>query len=88
MGPSRRTAIIAAIVVIAIVLIYFWQRPERRGIRTSTTPTYTYRIVNTYPHDTGAFTQGLVFADGVLYEGTGLNGRSSLREVDLETGEV
>jgi glutamine cyclotransferase len=40
------------------------------------------------PHDTAAFTQGLVYRDGFLYEGTGLNGRSQLRKVRLETGEV
>lgn len=49
---------------------------------------YTYRVMNVYPHDHGAFTQGLVYEDGFLYEGTGLYGRSSLREVVLETGEV
>ena len=49
---------------------------------------YTYRVVETYPHDREAFTQGLVFADGMLYESTGLRGRSSLRLVELETGEV
>lgn len=49
---------------------------------------YTYAVVNVYPHDPGAFTQGLVYADGVLYESTGLNGRSSLRRVALQTGEV
>jgi glutamine cyclotransferase len=48
----------------------------------------TYQVVNTYPHDPGAFTQGLVYEDGFLYEGTGLNGNSSLRKVALETGEV
>ena len=51
-------------------------------------PTYTYRVVNTYPHDQSAFTQGLVFEQGVLYEGTGLRGRSTLRRVALETGDV
>jgi len=51
-------------------------------------PTYTYKVVRAFPHDRAAFTQGLVFADGVLYEGTGLYGRSSLRKVDLETGAV
>lgn len=51
-------------------------------------PVYTYEVVNTYPHDPNAFTQGLVYADGALFEGTGLNGRSSLREVDLTTGGV
>ena len=49
---------------------------------------YTYRVVHTYPHDPGAFTQGLVYEDGYLYEGTGLFGRSSLRKVVLETGKV
>ena len=51
-------------------------------------PLYTYTVVRTYPHDRDAFTQGLQYTDGVLYEGTGLNGRSSIRKVKLETGEV
>lgn len=53
-------------------------------------PVYRYRVVNVYPHDPEAFTQGLVYEpqEGVLYEGTGLWGRSSLRRVELETGEV
>jgi glutaminyl-peptide cyclotransferase len=51
-------------------------------------PRYTYQVVRTYPHDPNAFTQGLQFVDGVLYEGTGLNGRSSIRKVKFETGEV
>ena len=51
-------------------------------------PAYTYNIVHTYPHDRNAFTQGLVFEDGVLYEGTGLLGHSTLRRVELETGEI
>lgn len=52
------------------------------------TPVDTYRVVKTYPHDPGAYTQGLVYRDGFLFESTGLNGRSSLRKVRLETGEV
>ncbi|GEM_PF-55621 len=55
---------------------------------TATVAVYTYTIVNTYPHDPNAFTQGLIYTDNILYEGTGLNGRSSLRKVDLETGQV
>jgi len=51
-------------------------------------PVYTYNIVNTYPHDRSAFTQGLVFEGGVLYEGTGLLGQSTLRRVELETGDI
>lgn len=49
---------------------------------------YGYRIVNVYPHDDGAFTQGLTFHEGALFEGTGQYGRSTLREVELETGRV
>lgn len=51
-------------------------------------PVYGYRVVNSFPHDRGAFTQGLQFAGGFLYESTGLRGRSSLRQVDLESGVV
>ncbi|MBN2593437.1 MAG: glutaminyl-peptide cyclotransferase [Sedimentisphaerales bacterium] len=49
---------------------------------------WTYKVVNTFAHDPKAFTQGLVFEDGFLYEGTGLNGRSELRKVELETGNI
>jgi len=52
------------------------------------TPVYSYRVVAVFPHDARAFTQGLVYDGGDFYEGTGLRGRSSLRKVDLETGEV
>lgn len=47
---------------------------------------YTYKVTAVYPHDTGAYTQGLIWHDGKLYEGTGQNGRSELRRVDLESG--
>jgi glutaminyl-peptide cyclotransferase len=49
---------------------------------------YTFAIVAAYPHDTAAFTQGLAYRDGFLYEGTGREGHSSLRKVHLETGEI
>jgi glutaminyl-peptide cyclotransferase len=51
-------------------------------------PLMTYEVVNTYPHDPTAFTQGLIYHAGYLYESTGLYGESSLRKVALETGEV
>ena len=51
-------------------------------------PTYTYKIVNRWPHDTSAFTEGLIFKDGALYESTGRNGSSDLRTVDLTTGNI
>lgn len=52
------------------------------------TAIYRYKIVETYPHDRRAFTQGLVFEDGVLYESAGLYGDSTLRKVELESGEI
>ncbi len=58
------------------------------GTSQTQTPVAGFEVVNSWPHDTGAFTQGLLFHDGSLYESTGLNGRSSLRRVVLETGEV
>jgi glutamine cyclotransferase len=51
-------------------------------------PVYSAQVVATYPHDSGAFTQGLFFRDGFLYESTGLKGRSTVRKVVLETGKV
>jgi glutaminyl-peptide cyclotransferase len=54
----------------------------------SAAASYGFRIVNVYPHDSRAYTQGLVFLNGVFYESTGLNGRSSIRKVRIETGEV
>jgi len=51
-------------------------------------PIAGYRVVKIYPHDRHAFTQGLQYVDGVLYEGTGQYGQSGIRKVKLETGEV
>jgi glutamine cyclotransferase len=58
------------------------------AVAVSASAADTYRIVHTYQHDRNAFTQGLLYKDGHLYESTGKNGRSSLRMVDLETGRV
>jgi glutamine cyclotransferase len=51
-------------------------------------PVWRHEIVGSFPHDSRAFTQGLVFRDGFLYESTGRNGESSLRKVEIETGTV
>jgi len=48
----------------------------------------SYQVIHTYPHDAQAFTQGLIYLDGHLYESTGLEGHSSLRMEDLETGRI
>ncbi len=49
---------------------------------------FKVRIVKKYPHDPEAYTQGLLYAKGFLYESTGLHGKSSLRKVELETGRI
>jgi len=51
-------------------------------------PVYGYEVVKSYPHDEKAFTQGLIFSNGFLYESTGQEGKSSLRKVEIETGKV
>ncbi len=57
--------------------------PARKRI-----PVYGVKVINTYPHDPAAFTEGLVISDGVMYESTGQKGKSSLRRVGLTTGEI
>jgi len=87
---NARLAIYLAVAIIALVLALLVGRGTitRDLIGSTDVPVYTYRIVNEYPHDPGAFTQGLFYDGAVLYEGTGRRGRSSLRRVDLESGEV
>ncbi|MFB3763931.1 MAG: glutaminyl-peptide cyclotransferase [Methanotrichaceae archaeon] len=61
---------------------------EAENASDTCVPVYGYKIINNYPHDIGAFTEGLVYDNGTLYEGTGLDGKSTLRKVDLKTGKV
>jgi glutaminyl-peptide cyclotransferase len=72
-----------SVLSVAALMLANQRLPEPRLL-----PVYGYRVVRTYPHDPKAFTQGLQYVDGFLYEGTGLNGSSSIRKVKLETGEV
>jgi glutamine cyclotransferase len=74
MAALRRSSILVCCVLAAI------------APATPQTPLYGYQVVHVYPHDRTAFTQGLEFRAGFLYEGTGLEGRSTLRKVKLETG--
>jgi glutaminyl-peptide cyclotransferase len=76
----RRVFVRAALVLCASLSPHAWAAAD--------IPRYTYRIVKTYPHDPQAFTQGLIYKDGFLYEGTGLKGQSSIRKVELTTGKV
>ena len=79
--------VIGLLALTGAFFIYQYSNPEP-STNSNLIPVYTYKVVNTYPHDRSAFTEGLVFEDGVLYEGTGLNGYSNLRIVKLETGET
>ncbi len=58
------------------------------GCKSNSDEVQAYRVVNTYEHDPYAYCQGLLFADGALYESTGRKGTSSVRRVKLETGEI
>ena len=82
-GTTRRVAL--AFLLAAFVQLLLGQS---RPTHAAKPPEYTFKIVRTFPHDSNAFTQGLAYRDGFLYEGTGLQGRSSLRKVSLETGNV
>jgi len=79
---------LAGFLVVAFVLVVSVVSVVLLSQRTPATRHYTYSVVNVYPHDKEAFTQGLVFENGTLYEGTGLFGYSTLRRVELETGNV
>lgn len=61
---------------------------KAENLQQTQAPMYSFRIINRYPHDPEAFLQGLLYHNGLLYEGTGWWGRSSLRRVELETGKV
>ena len=63
-------------------------KPAAAPAATQKIPVSTYEIVKAYPHDGRAFTQGLVFHDGYLYESTGELGESTLRKVEIETGKA
>jgi glutaminyl-peptide cyclotransferase len=62
--------------------------PANRSKSQDVVQTFGYQVIKTYPHDSEAYTQGLVFHEDSLFESTGLNGRSSIRKVDLMTGKV
>ena len=77
-----------AVALLLTVLAQFLYSQSSHQTLSTRTPVYTFEIVRSFPHDRAAFTQGLAYRDGFLYEGTGLQGRSSLRKVRIETGEV
>jgi len=96
---SRKWLIpISVLVFLVLISLGCTRRSETRSsqhraivaeaVASRSAPVYSFEVVNIFPHDSYAFTQGLVIQDGVLVESTGLNGRSSLRRVDLASGNV
>lgn len=73
---------------LCLFLLFFGASPACGETRIPRPKQYTYTLIHQYPHDPDAFTQGLAWDEGEMYEGTGLYGRSSLRSVDLKTGLV
>jgi glutaminyl-peptide cyclotransferase len=89
--------VIGLLVVATIAVILLKRRPSTtapstpvavRKMPAVSSVVFGYEIVGEYPHDPEAYTQGLIYLDGFLYESTGITGRSSLRKVQLETGEI
>ena len=70
------------------VLTCLWLACTCAIAASESVPVNQVDVVNVFPHDNAAFTQGLTWHDGFLYEGTGRNGESSLRKVELENGEL
>jgi glutaminyl-peptide cyclotransferase len=88
-SKGMRTHVVQfALIVSCVLLPKVVAQPASRPPQSKRVPTYTFKVVHVFPHDSQAFTQGLVYHDGFLYESTGLNGRSSVRKERLETGEV
>ena len=95
MGCFFKSLVIIGVLLLQVMFLSSFtdcsKIPTLVGVASSSlksVPVYTYKIVNTYAHDHRGFTQGLVFEDGFLYEGTGLHAQSSLRRVALATGEI
>ena len=83
---SRRSLIKLGVVAIVLAGCAVGVAALLAGGSSSSAKVSGFQVVNVYPHDRRAFSQGLVFEDGKLYEGTGQNGTSTLRLVELETG--
>ncbi len=71
-----------------IIIIYSIMNSPLCLLASSSPPVYTYKIIKAYPHDQDAFTEGLVFENGDLFESTGIKGRSTIRQVNLEDGKI
>lgn len=84
----RAARVLCGGLLIALAPVWGHAAEATATVKTAAIPTYGYEVVRSYPHDPNAFTEGLFLKNGFLYESTGLEGRSSVRKVRLETGEV
>jgi glutamine cyclotransferase len=82
--PHAASTVSAPMKSLAVLVFAAWSL----AASAHAAPVYGYKVVRSYPHDTGAFTEGLFWLNGHLYESTGLEGRSSIRKVELATGKV
>ena len=90
-APTPLTMLLKDLGVITLAAVVLFVPSCSSNNAANPTPkaaNYTYEVVRVYPHDSQAFTQGLIFHDGKLLESTGQEGRSSLRSVDLDSGQV
>jgi glutaminyl-peptide cyclotransferase len=89
---SRKAIFVSMAIIlstIAIISVSFWAgEVENDSAKQDSAPVYEYKIINIYPHDSTAYTQGLVYDGKDLYESTGLYGNSTVRRVELETGRI
>lgn len=85
---KRRTTRSLSVLVLAAGASWLAPGGAPELVAQKAAPVDTFRVVNAYPHDATAYTQGLIYHQGFLFESTGLNGQSTLRKVRLETGEV
>ena len=88
MNRAKPLLTLSALILIGSLIWVQIQKSEPQSKTPTPYPSLSFKVVNSYPHDPKAFTQGLLYHDGFLYESTGLKGQSSLRKVELETGKI
>jgi glutamine cyclotransferase len=85
---QRTFAILGAAAIVIMALMFAAGSRGGGSVAPAAAPVYRAAVVASYPHDPGAFTQGLIVRGEFFYESTGVTGRSSLRQVDITTGEI
>lgn len=89
----RKISVLVFFILVVCLIVFLITSLRKEGVSSrSDVPSnqlYTVEVVNEFPHDPDAFTQGLLYAENdTLFESTGMNGASSVRKVTLQTGKV